>query len=196
LCTAFHFAVALASITRNAEPTNHSQKAISKMKTIMRTVLYLPMTAMLLTATFAGDALAKKPLPFHGYVEAVETFEFDPDSPRMYVDGSGSGVATRLGRFTVTYEHTVDLLTGNGVGSYEYTAANGDTLLTECTANGQATEIPNISVVVEWHTITGGTGRFADASGSFTVKRLVSLITGETAGLFSGTIDLDKGKVK
>jgi hypothetical protein len=49
-------------------------------------------------------------------------------------------------------------------------------------------------MVVEWHTITGGTGRFADASGSFNVKRLVNIATGETAGVFSGTINLNKGK--
>ena len=42
--------------------------------------------------------------------------------------------------------------------------------------------------VIEIYTITGGTDRFAGASGTLTLKRLVSLTTGVTAGTFEGTI--------
>ena len=35
---------------------------------------------------------------------------------------------------------------------------------------------------------TGGTGRFAGATGEFTVERLVDTATGETEGSFEGTI--------
>jgi hypothetical protein len=37
-------------------------------------------------------------------------------------------------------------------------------------------------------TITGGTGRFADATGSFTLERVINLSTGVSSGSFSGTI--------
>jgi hypothetical protein len=48
--------------------------------------------------------------------------------------------------------------------------------------------------VVEEHTITGGTGRFAGATGSFTLERLVSTVTGVTDGSFDGSILLQKAQ--
>jgi hypothetical protein len=46
---------------------------------------------------------------------------------------------------------------------------------------------------VETATVTGGTGRFAGATGSFICERLFDTIAGTTAGSFEGTIDLDDG---
>jgi hypothetical protein len=48
---------------------------------------------------------------------------------------------------------------------------------------------------VETATITGGTGRFASASGNFTAERVVDLATGLTTGFFEGTIS-SPGAVK
>jgi hypothetical protein len=42
--------------------------------------------------------------------------------------------------------------------------------------------------IVEHGNITGGTGRFAGATGSFDVKRVEDGTTGRTIGFFSGTI--------
>jgi hypothetical protein len=42
--------------------------------------------------------------------------------------------------------------------------------------------------VVEIYTITGGTGRFTGASGTFTLKRLVSVTAGVASGTFEGYI--------
>ena len=47
---------------------------------------------------------------------------------------------------------------------------------------------PDVFQDQEVHTITGGTGRFAGAQGSFTVKRLASGVTFLTSGSFQGTI--------
>ncbi len=45
---------------------------------------------------------------------------------------------------------------------------------------GQAapTADPNVLSLTEVATITGGTGRFADATGTFTLERLLDLTTG------------------
>ena len=153
------------------------------MKTIIKSVLYLQMTALLVTAALAGPASAGKSVPFKGSVQAVEVSAFHP--PTFSVDGSGAGRATHLGKFTFTYEFEVVIATGVGVGSAEFTAANGDTLTANFTGQAQRGAIISI---VEHATISGGTGRFAGATGSFTVERLYDPSTGATSGSFEGTI--------
>ena len=44
--------------------------------------------------------------------------------------------------------------------------------------------------IIETYTITGGTGRFAGANGTFTVERTANQATGETSGTMNGTIIL------
>jgi hypothetical protein len=138
------------------------------------------------TAVLAGAAAAEKQTPIKGSLRGVEIA--DVQFPKLFVDGSGSGRATHLGRFTMTYELEVDLLTSETFGSSVFTAANGDSLTTDITGHGAPTENPDVRSIVEVHTITGGTGRFAGATGSFIRKYLLNLVTGFTSGSFDGTI--------
>ena len=69
------------------------------------------------------------------------------------------------GRFTVTAVWTL-AATGN-FGTSTWTAANGDEFSTSFRRSGSA--VPPTITFTETHTITGGTGRFANASGTFTV---------------------------
>ena len=73
-----------------------------------------------------------------------------------------------------------------GIGTYTFTAANGDTLTASFT--GQAQPAPPLVSIVEHATITGGTGRFSGATGNFTVNRTFNQATGATEGSFEGTI--------
>ena len=168
------------------ETTNNNKKAKRNMKTITKTILYLQMTAMFLTAALAGAVAAEKQVPFKGSIQAVETY--DPQFPTLFVDSSGTGKATHLGRFTVTSEFAVNLLSLAGSGSAHFIAANGDSLLTDLTGQASPTENPDVLSIVEMYTITGGTGRFTGATGSFTVERLLNSVTGVTHGSFEGTI--------
>ena len=156
------------------------------MKNITKTIMYLQMTALCLTAALAGPAAAEKQVPFRGTIQAVEVV--DIQFPTMFVQGSGTGQAAHLGQFTFTYVFEVDLLTGCGVGSADFTAANGDSLFTEVTGCGSPSELG--FRVVEEHTIVGGTGRFASASGSFTLDRLLTGVgnTNLSVGTIDGTI--------
>ena len=162
------------------------------MKTITKTILYLQMTALCLTAALAGRAAAEEQSPIKGSIQGVEIA--DVQFPKLFVDGSGSGQATHLGRFTVTYEVEVDLLTHETFGSSLFTAANGDSLSTDITGLGTPTANPDVVSVVETHTITGGTGRFAGATGSFIRTYLLNLVTGITSGSFDGTIVLPEAE--
>ena len=127
---------------------------------------------------------AAQSVPFKGNLEGTQT-STPLQPPFAFVDGSATGNATNLGRFTVAFPHTVNFATRTGVGTFTFTAANGDTLTADFT--GQAQPGPLVSIV-EHATITGGTGRFAGATGSFTVERLFNPASGTTEGSFEGTI--------
>jgi hypothetical protein len=104
----------------------------------------------------------------------------------VVVEGTGHG--TRLGRFTFSAPHVVNSATRTATGTYEFTAANGDTLTAAFTGQATPTATPGVLLIVENATITGGTGRFAGATGSFTVERLYDTAAGTTTGSFRGSI--------
>ena len=139
--------------------------------------------------SFDGTIVIRKN-NFKGSIQAVETY--DPQFPTLFVDSSGTGKATHLGRFTVTSEFAVNLLSLAGSGSAHFIAANGDSLLTDLTGQASPTGNPDFLSIVETFTITGGTGRFAGATGSFTAERLLNTVTGVTHGSFEGTIVFHK----
>jgi hypothetical protein len=133
-----------------------------------------------------SQAKGRKEVPFKGSLQAAESF--DVEFPTLFVDGSGSGNATHLGRYTVTYESEVYIPTLMGSGSAHFIAANGDSLLTDVTGQANPTENPDVLSIVETFTIVGGTGRFDGASGEFTVERLLNAVTGVTSGSLDGFI--------
>lgn len=137
-------------------------------------------------ATGAGVLSNNQHVPFKGKLEGTATIT--PGTPPfLSVSIEGTGNATHLGRFTVEIPHVVNTTNRTSTGTYEFTAANGNTLTAAFT--GQATlTAPGVLSIVETATITGGTGRFADATGSFTAERLFNQVTGLTTGSFDGTI--------
>jgi hypothetical protein len=136
-------------------------------------------------ASVAGSAIAAE-TPFKGTVNAVETGTVV--FPTRFLDREGTGTATYLGRYTEHVVMQINLPTMSSTGTATFTAANGDTL--SASVVGQATRTgPTTLSIVEVYTITGGTGRFADATGSFTLKSTVDQVTGVSSGTFSGAID-------
>ncbi len=158
------------------------------MKITMRNGGYLPMAAILLTAALAGPAVAaEKLVPFSGSLQAQESITF-PGAGTLLADGTGGGIATLLGRFTLTWHFTVNLADGTGSGPVRFTGANGDEIFMTAAGTSEPTDTPGVFRITEIQTIVGGTGRFAGAKGSFTVERLTDLNTGFTSGSFHGTI--------
>jgi hypothetical protein len=109
-------------------------------------------------------------------------------SPTLYVTANGSGESTALGPFTVSYHTEVNLVDFSEAETAHFTGSNGDSL--EAKAVGQSIEdqTPDIYNAIEIYTITGGTGRFAGASGTFTLKRLVSRTVGAASSTFEGYV--------
>jgi hypothetical protein len=104
-----------------------------------------------------------------------------------HLDGTGN--ATHLGRFILSADFTVTTATGNATGTATWTAANGDQIFVSVVGHGDIVVFP-IVTITETHTITGGTGRFADASGTIRIARSGSIVTGVTSGSLSGEINL------
>jgi hypothetical protein len=82
----------------------------------------------------------------------------------------------------------VDVRTRTASGTYEFTAANGDKVYATFTGLATPTATPGVLYIEETATITGGTGRFADTTGSFSVERWYDTVAGTTIGSFEGTI--------
>jgi hypothetical protein len=129
-------------------------------------------------------SLAAESVPFKGNLEGTQTVTIVQPGVAE-VDGQATGTATLLGRFAVKFPHTVTFATGSGNGTYTFTSANGDTLTADFTGTAQQGAIVSI---VEIAVITGGTGRFAGATGGFTVQRQFVQSSGITTGSFEGTI--------
>jgi hypothetical protein len=125
--------------------------------------------------------------PFKGKVNAVETVAVAP--PTLSVTRDGTGTATHLGRFTEHITLQVNIPTSHAIGLATFTAANGDTLTATVSGQATPTTTPGVVSIVEVYTITGGTGRFADATGTFTLRSTLNQSTGVSSGTFSGAID-------
>jgi hypothetical protein len=142
------------------------------------------------TSLPSGDtsltSAAGEKVPFKGSLEGTATITpLTPPLASVRIEATGN--ATQLGSFTVAIPHIVNQSTSTGSGSYEFVAANGDTLTADFT--GQATlAAPGVLSILETATITGGTGRFAGATGSFTGRRVFNIATATTTGSFEGTV--------
>ena len=132
--------------------------------------------------TVTTEARGGSELPFKGTYKGLETVL---TMTSHHLDATGN--ATHLGRFTVTADWTIGM--GGGIGTSTWTAANGDELSTSFTRSGKA--VPPTITFTETHTITPGTGRFANASGTFTVVQTRGLsMPYNNSATIDGTIDL------
>jgi hypothetical protein len=139
-----------------------------------------------LLLSLAAPVAANDQVPLRGSLGGTVTVTpLDPPIASVVIEGTGN--ATQLGRFTVEIPHLVNQATRIAVGTYVFTAANGDTLTADF--SGQATLVsPGVLSVAETGVITGGTGRFEGATGSFTAERMFFVATGTTTGWFEGTV--------
>jgi hypothetical protein len=149
-----------------------------------RLFLALVATTALLASVAVSATAAET--PFKGKVDAVETGTVA--GPTRFLVRDGGGTATHLGKYTEHITMQINLPTRHSMGAVTFTAANSDTLT--ATVEGQATPAsPGVLSIVEVYSITGGTGRFADATGSFTLHSTANQATGVSSGTFSGAID-------
>ena len=101
-----------------------------------------------------------------------------------------SGVASHLGRLTGTGSNcTEPTLATSAVaiwdGETTLTAADGSTVTT-VSSGTQDAPVEGIAAFAITHTVTGGSGRMAEASGVWSLSGTINFLTGEVRGTVDG----------
>lgn len=146
------------------------------------------------SATGQPQVQAGTELPFRGSFTRESFAVFQPPIT-LVITGTETGTATHLGRFTGASVDRVNTTNNTGVGTFNLTAANGDQLLTTTTGFENEFVPPNVSKATLHATIVGGTGRFAGATGVFTIRTTEAIDfvanTATGSGTFEGSISLN-----
>jgi len=114
----------------------------------------------------------------------------DCDAESIEITLAGTGTLAHLGRTDITARNCSvgDLSIGPALirgGTATLTAADGSTITVTYEGNQEAPE-GNLTEFTTTHTVTGGTGRFANASGTWNIAGTVDLSTGQLLGEVSG----------
>lgn len=144
-------------------------------------LLVLVALALPMSATAGGQ------IPLNGSETGTFRLLGPCETGGLALEVTGTGHATFIGSYTGHYRECFDPATGAVTGgSFTLTAENGDTLYG--TYAGQA--VPSGANVSydDPGVITGGTGRFAGASGIANTAGVANLATGEYQGTISGSV--------
>jgi hypothetical protein len=148
---------------------------------------------LLLAGALAGPVAAGEQRPMHGgYTVAVVPVEQRCGPNALTIGFEGLGIATHLGRMEGTGSNctTFDLATAAVPiwdGRATFVAADGSSISTiyegaqQAPSGGSATTATTFTVV-------SGTGRFQDATGSWTSQGVIDFIAGTFSGSFAGWI--------
>jgi hypothetical protein len=135
------------------------------------------------------QAAAKDRLPLKGSETGTFRLLSPCETGGMILEVTGTGHTTRLGNYSGRYRECLDPATGAVTGgTFTLTAANGDKVFGTYSGQARPTDTPNVVVYEDPGVITGGTGRFAGASGTMTTSGLANLATGEYSGTVAGSV--------
>jgi hypothetical protein len=107
--------------------------------------------------------------------------------PVVRLDCVASGQATHVGNSSEESLITANVLAGTTAGTVTLTAANGDKILL-ATSGTSSSLGGGLNAISGTQTVTGGTGRFAGASGSFAVSGTVNSGTEAISYTLDGSI--------
>jgi hypothetical protein len=123
----------------------------------------LVLTALALLP-LAHPAMAGDQVPYKGKEVGVVTL-VAVQLPFIHRRSVAEGEATHVGHYTLTTDIVVDVRFGTATSVVTFTAANGDMLFLDSDGHVDPTDVTK---TVANYTVTGGTGRFEGATGSFT----------------------------
>ena len=139
-------------------------------------------------ATGAGLLAQGHEVPFKGRWEGAVTARTPLPPGFLSISFEGTGNATHLGRFTVEIRIVLNTTDRTLTGTYEFTAANGDTLTAAVT--GQAAQCPLAFRRPVWRRrpLPGGRGGSPAPVGASLPSAWSTLATFLATGSFEGTI--------
>ncbi len=141
--------------------------------------------AALALLPLAHPAMAEEQVPFDGIeVGAITTVSFH--FPFDVKSQTAEGEATHVGHYTMTGEFVVDVRRGAGSGTFTMTAANGDMLFLDMETQVDPTDLTK---TVANFTVTGGTGRFEGATGSYTSHNQLAFFVGTSPNPYVGVLE-------
>jgi hypothetical protein len=140
-----------------------------------------------------GAAMNRTELPFQGTLDrASHAITYDPGTNTFLIHLVGTGTATHLGLFTMTVDYALDPATISGPERMILEAANGDSLFVTGRTQGTPSEDGQSLTSREELRITGGTGRFSGATGSFILRQVDLAPDRFSSGTLDGTINLGR----
>ncbi|HEU0209527.1 MAG TPA: hypothetical protein VFQ78_11185 [Candidatus Udaeobacter sp.] len=103
----------------------------------------------------------------------------DPTNPCVFtiMGVTNTGTSNLLGQFHGMATFVPNVCDGSYTGTYEWIAANGDRISGPFRGQNFPTATAGVVSNVETATITGGTGRFKHASGTFTLYGIIDYNT-------------------
>ena len=144
------------------------------MKSILHYVAASLLAAAMISATTSASATDQ--VPFRGVVSGSVISITPLDECHQLAEAVNGGNATQLGRFTGTAEFVLDVCNLTYIGSYVFTAANGDSISGPFSGSLTPTDVPGVFDNTETAFITSGTGRFTSATGTFDLGGQIDLI--------------------
>ena len=131
---------------------------------------------------------ARDQVPFNGIVSGTIISNVPLDECHVLTEVVNGGNAMHLGRFTGTAEFVLNVCDLTYVGSYVFVAANDDNISGPFTGTLTPTSIEGVFDNNELSFITAGTGRFANATGTFNLGGQIDTNTGTFSLPWQGTI--------
>ena len=156
----------------------------------MRRLAIATVLALTLTTALVGAGSAADQRPMSGEF----TITLATTTPRCGGDLTlgfvGIGLATHLGRMTGTASNCTEYtLFTQAVPVYDgvaiFTAADGSTITTHYNGT-QGAPVGGVAQVESTHTVVDGTGRFADAAGTWTLTGIIDFAAGSSTGDLAG----------
>ena len=162
---------------------------------LLRTSPVLAISVVLLWGA-VQPVFASPAAPFRGSFVVTQALTPDPTCGGFHIVAEGSGRATGLGRTEALFDECADFVEEPGrvhvYGNVVLTSANGDELHLAVDKAGNLPDATGDVHVAGPYTVTGGTGRFAGATGHGTTTTDTNVTSVVATVNMVGTLVVDR----